>query len=79
MDDDVCESRTQQNDEHDVADAANNPAAANVVTGKRRKNARRMRGVRHRLPGSMNSGIGRSLKPKELEKVAKKNAHKPKR
>ena len=77
VNDDVCQSRAKQKDEHNIANTAYRTAAANVVSGKRRENARGMRGVRHRISGAADFAIGRWLKPKEQEKVAQKNAHWP--
>lgn len=55
MHDHVRQGNTKQDDKHDVADASNSTATAHIVAGKRRENAPRMRGVCHKLVGSMNS------------------------
>jgi len=78
MNDDVCNGCTKQDDDHDVADAAHGTAAANVIPGKRRENARGTGGVGHSFARPVNFVAGRWLKPKELEKVAEKNAQRPK-
>ena len=69
MNDDVRQGRTQQNDEHDVADTSHDAATANIVVGERGKYAATWMRGSHGLASLVRVIRGR-LKPKDLEKVA---------
>lgn len=74
MNDDVRQGRTQQDYKNDVADASHGSAATNIIAGKRRENAATWMRGSHGLASPMR-GICSGFKPKELDKVAQKNAY----